>query len=389
MLAGLDLISRMPPTDHWWCFPMEDLNSAFKEAEVLNEARQLDRFTAFAIDYMPGQTKDKFLVQFASQHRGQVWKAAAESNIVPIFQSVASEMMYYYVISYAFLPSGKLSVSPASVEIDLISVMAAAPDGRIDNTALTVKPQVDSLYGIARWKVSVSNTGGSVATLDGEGTPAPELKIPLPTELTALAAGGDFAVKMEATDRKGQSLVLDASPVKVRVFETRADLAVEPAGLTVEEIKTIDSSPMLGHVFFASGSSEIQSHVRFTTAETAGFDEQKFVALSIPPGVNIIGKRMMDNPEAKITLVGCNDNTGVEKGNKKALSQRAETVKITSRRSGTWPERMLVEVRNLPRNRRGRPGRQEENRRVEIHSDDPAILPRSGGPFYQPLTRLR
>jgi outer membrane protein OmpA-like peptidoglycan-associated protein len=158
-------------------------------------------------------------------------------------------------------------------------------------------------------------------------------------------------------------------------------LAVAPAGLTIEEIKTIDSSPMLGHIFFAKGSGEIPSqYVRFSGAgETAGFDEQKFTTTleKYYQDLNIVGKRLAGKPEATITLVGCNDNSGKEKGNKKLSTQRAEAVRdyLTSV-WGVAPGRITVQARNLP----AKPASiqmkegQAENRRVEIVSSDPAIL---------------
>ena len=109
-----------------------------------------------------------------------------------------------------------LAVVPASLTFDEITVLAAAPDTRIDQSVLTLRPVVDKAYGTTRWKVAVSNARGSVAGLAGEGAPAAELKVPLPIgDLQALAAGGDLAVKMELQNSRGQNLVLKATPVKV------------------------------------------------------------------------------------------------------------------------------------------------------------------------------
>jgi len=93
--------------------------------------------------------------------------------------------------------------------------------------------------------------------------------------------------------------------------------------------------------------------------------------------LNIVGKRLTDHPEATITLVGCNANTGTEKGNKKLSTQRAEAVRNYLQQ--VWniaPERMKIEARNLPEmpsSTQLKEG-QAENRRVEIRSTDPDIL---------------
>lgn len=264
MLAGLDLVGKMPATEPRFMVVFsdgEDQSSAYTRKDVIKAAQRVGLFNAYAIDFMPRPETDKFLTEFTSENHGQIWKAASATNLIPIFQSVASTMLYYYVVSYVLPPT------------------------------------------------------------------------------------------------------------------------VAPASLTIEEIKTIDSSPMLGHIYFANGSSEIPSqYIRFAgPGETAGFDPQQLRGTleKYYQVLNIVGKRLIDHPEATITLVGCNANTGAEQGNKKLSTQRAEAVRDYLQK--VWniaPERMAIETRNLPempsvsRLKEG----QAENRRVEIRSTDPAIL---------------
>jgi outer membrane protein OmpA-like peptidoglycan-associated protein len=157
--------------------------------------------------------------------------------------------------------------------------------------------------------------------------------------------------------------------------------AVAPKGLTIEEVRTIDSSPMLGNVYFDEGSSTIPSHyARFAApAETEGFDEQKFgnTMDKYSQVLNIIGKRLTDKPGDKITLVGCISDTGKEKGRKKLSTLRAEAVRNYLHK--VWnisPDRMKVESRGLPAmpSAKWLAAGQEENRRVEIRSSDPALV---------------
>lgn len=383
MLAGIDLIASMPVGEPRFMVVFsdgEDLNSAYKSTDVLNAAQGKEGFNAYVIDYMQGAGTDKFLTKFASDNHGQIWKAATDSNLIEIFQNVASKMQYYYVVNYLFPTTGKLTASPEFLTID--EVITASSERKIDTSALTLRPTVDSAYGIAHWKAVVSNSRGIVAELAGEGAPPAEVKLPLPTaDLQALAGGGDLVVKMELQDKKGQDLLLTAQPVKFKVMQTKAKLTVVPVSLTIEEIKTIDSSPMLGQIFFEKGSSEIPSrYIRFGgAAETAGFDEQKFrdTLEKYYQVLNVIGKRLIATPAATITLVGCNDNIGAEKGKKKLSSQRAEAVQ--NYLQTVWniaPERIAIQARDLPKTpstSRSAEG-QAENRRVEILSADPAIL---------------
>jgi outer membrane protein OmpA-like peptidoglycan-associated protein/Mg-chelatase subunit ChlD len=386
MLAGLELVVKMPATEPRFMVVFsdgEDTSSSVNRKVVLEAAQKLQGFNAFAIDYMPGKYIDEFLSKFVGLYNGQVWKAESEANIVSIFQSVASRMLYYYVVSYQFPPTGTLTVAPGELTIDEILTMGATtPSSRLAPSELTLRPKVDSASGIARWKVIVNNAKGNVTELAGEGAPAAELKVPIPaTDLHALSTGGELTVKMELEDKLGQGLALSPPPVKVKTVQTRATLSVAPASVTIEEIKTIDASPMLGHIYFAPGSSEIPpQYLRFSgPGETAGFDEQKFTTTmeKYYQDLNIVGKRLVDNTGATITLIGCNDNTGKEKGNKKLSTRRAEAVRDYLQ--SVWeiaPGRIAIQLRNLPakpssiRLKEG----QAENRRVEIVSTDPAIL---------------
>ena len=400
ILAGLELIRTMPENEPRFMVVFsdgEDINSAYKRDDVLKATEGIARFNAYAIDYMPVTTTDKFLTTFAERNHGQIWKATSETSLVPIFQSVASKMQYYYVVSYMFPTTGSLAVAPDTLNIDDIEAFDASsqlerPTGtapakgvpfvsKIDTSELTLRPVVDTAYGIVHWKVILVNSSGTLTEQAGVGAPATEIVVPLKTDDTGrLAAGGNIKVMMEVRDGKGQTIVLTAPPVKVNHFKTTGSLTIEPASLTIEEVKTIDASPMLGHIYFPKGASELPvQYVRLGGPETAAFDEHRFrdTLEKYYQVLNIIGKRLIDHPEATITLTGCNDNIGAEKGNLKLSTARAETVRDYLQLGwGIAPERLYIEARNLPKmpsTSRLEEG-QADNRRVEINSDDPAIL---------------
>ncbi|MBU1397964.1 MAG: OmpA family protein, partial [Proteobacteria bacterium] len=401
MLAGLELIRTMPANEPRFMVVFsdgEDINSEYKENEVTRVAEGVGRFNAYAIDYMPDAATDKFLMAFAEQNRGQIWKAKSETSLVPIFQSVASKMQYFYVVTYLFPTSGSLAVAPASVTINELAAidLSSQPErsagvapakhasgtSRIDTSALTLRPVVDTAYSFARWKIILANSRGTLVEKDGEGIPPAEIVVPLKTDdLGLLAAGGDIKVSMEVQDSKGQSIILTAPPVKVNYFKTTGSLAVAPASLTIEEIKTIDSSPMLGYIYFLKGASDLSAqYVRLAgPGETTTYDEQRFrdTLEKYYQVLNIIGKRLTDHPAATITLTGCNDNTGTEKRNLKLSTARAEAVRDYLQ--SVWniaSDRIRTDARNLPEipsTNRLEEGR-AENRRVEIRADDSSIL---------------
>ena len=165
------------------------------------------------------------------------------------------------------------------------------------------------------------------------------------------------------------------------LFPPAGSLAMGANAMRIEEITTIDSSPLLNYIYFAEGESAIdQRYVRFhEQGQTQSFSEEalrgskeKYVNL-----LNTVGLRMRANPEATIRLVGCNANYGAEKGRKELSRARAEGVKAYLQYIwGIEPFRMVVEARNLPEvPSLGRSVEvREENQRVEIHSEHDAIL---------------
>ncbi len=164
-------------------------------------------------------------------------------------------------------------------------------------------------------------------------------------------------------------------------FVPTGSISTPTTSLKIDEVKTLDASPFLAHIFFDKGASEIPArYVRFKGAgETAGFEEKQLI-LTLQKYyqiLNVIGKRLTINAAATITLIGCNDNSGKEKGNKQLSTQRAEAVK--NYLQTVWniaPERMTIEARNLPQMPSASKSAegQAENRRVEIIASDMMIL---------------
>jgi outer membrane protein OmpA-like peptidoglycan-associated protein len=164
-------------------------------------------------------------------------------------------------------------------------------------------------------------------------------------------------------------------------FQPRASITVEPTAITIEEITTIDTSPLLSYIFFETGKSQIPERymVFHSQTETQDFDETKLKTTmdKYVNVLNIIGKRLRENPEARVTIVGCNSGVGEEKGRTDLSRARAESVRLYLKYLwGVDYSRMDVEARDLPEvptaNRL--PEGRAENQRVEIYSDTPSIL---------------
>jgi outer membrane protein OmpA-like peptidoglycan-associated protein len=92
--------------------------------------------------------------------------------------------------------------------------------------------------------------------------------------------------------------------------------------------------------------------------------------------LNVIGRRMRATPRARLTITGTNADVGDEKGALALSRQRAETIrKYFTDVWGIDSKRLTVKARNLPADPSvvDNPEGQEENRRVELASDDPSI----------------
>ncbi|MBU2538704.1 MAG: OmpA family protein [Proteobacteria bacterium] len=158
-------------------------------------------------------------------------------------------------------------------------------------------------------------------------------------------------------------------------------LVSAPSTVNIEEVTMVDSSPLLNHIYFDTGKSNIpERYVALANPEAVqSFSEEKLkdTMEKYRHVLNVIGKRLVVNPEARITLVGCNSNKGEEKGKVSLSKSRAEAV--FAYLQSVWsidPSRMEIKARNLPEvpSTSRVPEGVVENQRVEILADHPAIL---------------
>lgn len=257
--------------------------------------------------------------------------------------------------------------------------------------AIQVQPDIMAEYGLARWELSISAGGEPIKTLQG----ADDLEGLYAFSLDELGrrrlAGSQFVeASINVADVHGDAyetttashIVVSTKPViHELILPPSGTLTMAPTNITIEELTTIDSSPLLNYVFFDTAESEIQDrYVLFANqAEAASFDESRLKGAmeKYRHVLNILGKRLMFSPDVHCTIVGCNADYGPEKGRTDLSQGRAEAVRAYLRYIwGVDASRMDVEVRNLPAapsTSRIDEGR-VENQRVEILSDVPEIL---------------
>lgn len=148
--------------------------------------------------------------------------------------------------------------------------------------------------------------------------------------------------------------------------------------LSVEEFISTSMRPLLNYIFFEPNSSELPSRYRtISPAEASGFQLANLHDVETLPTyyqvLNILGRRMTDNPGTSITLVGTNADLDAEKGNLALSRSRAEAVRNYLRDVwGIAENRMKIDARNLPE-KPSNPAEADgvaENRRVEILASD-------------------
>jgi outer membrane protein OmpA-like peptidoglycan-associated protein len=153
--------------------------------------------------------------------------------------------------------------------------------------------------------------------------------------------------------------------------------------LVMEEFILSRLQPLLNYIFFDENSAKIDNRYnKINKFERQNFDENKlFYKKTLETYydiLNIIANRMINNPNAKLKLIGCNDGFSSEKNNSEISSSRANSVK--NYLTNVWeidPKRIEIELRNLPL-KASTPiselDKIQENRRVEIFSDNYEIL---------------
>jgi outer membrane protein OmpA-like peptidoglycan-associated protein len=151
--------------------------------------------------------------------------------------------------------------------------------------------------------------------------------------------------------------------------------------IIVEEFESRQTRALLPYIFYAENESAIpEKYHKISNDEVNKFSfgqlSGKSPMESYYDVLNVIALRMKQKSSANIMLTGTNNNLGPEKNNMALSRQRAENIKTyLTQVWGIEDSRIKIEARNLPKvqsNNKDLDG-QQENRRVEISSDDVEI----------------
>ncbi len=283
----------------------------------------------------------------------------------------------------SILPSVRLG---ASYEIPLgeRGQWLIAPEASF---ALSLGNVVNSLQGAnASWTMSAARVGVSVRY-------SPERTTPLSTE--------EIRILQEQENQRYEKRIAECKPIAApsqaislakqfnifaKIIDVRGIKAdgsvIENPTINIEEFLASRSRYVLNSIFFGAASADIAPrYERIRAEESAGFRLENFAEAGVLQiyyhVLNIVGKRLTQNPKADITLIGHADGL-TEKNEKRLAQSRAEKIKeyVVS----TWgiAENRIKVQTALSRTPNGTDGDEileaEEQRRVEIQSNNRMIL---------------
>ena len=297
-------------------------------------------------------------------------------------------------------PMDVVGARPENQRVEIIydsnEMQTAIEDGFMVETngrrELTVKTSIFAETGMSDWQLIIFGNEQPLKTLSGQGEIESSHVLALDElDLAKLSTLDSIGIQARVTDRGGEVYETEKiiTPVTISmekwdetmVRPPQGSLILEPAALTIEELTTIDSAPFLNFIYFETGDSEIPSryNVLHSQSDTQKFDESQLKGtLEKHHNVlNILGRRLLDHANARIRIVGCNSNRDVERGKTDLSRSRAEAVRAYLKYIwGIESSRMEVAARNLPAvaSTSSRSEGRQENQRVEIYSDSPALL---------------
>ena len=282
------------------------------------------------------------------------------------------------------------------IEYDVAAMQADAPDRFIaevnGKSDILIRTNILLETGFREWELTILGDDRPLKTFNG--TEAIESRYAFglnDLDREKLVAFKTLGIKARVVDRQGSVSETDTIRVPIAVTSNgwfdqlvgppRGSVSLVPEKLTIEELTTIDSSPFLNYIYFAEGASDIPAGYKLfnNQADTRTFDERnlKDTMQKHHHILNILGQRLTKHPEARIRIVGCNSNRGVERGKIDLSRSRAEGVKAYLRYIwGIDSARMDVSARNLPEvaSAASLSEGRAENQRVEIYSDAPALM---------------
>ena len=230
---------------------------------------------------------------------------------------------------------------------------------------LSVTAPLTSIRSDYSWHVWSASLG---AAIKFNIAPEPRMEVVLkqpPPPPPASALGATVHISGVITDSTGKTVEVPDPQIRI------------------EEFQKTDAYPTLNYIFFGEDSAKIplRYHLLSNTDSARSFNDTSLAGTGTlgiyHDELNILGKRMATMPSIFVTLTGTNSGDSIEGRDTSIERKRAEAVR--NYLVDIWkidPSRITVRAEDLPQSPSPMvtEAGTEENRRVEITSNDPAFL---------------
>lgn len=224
------------------------------------------------------------------------------------------------------------------------------------------------------WKVNMVSIGIALEYSHYSADELPPIIPPPPVDTPKV-------IVLEPVKKVEQKPVAKLDVVKPLEIQLRGENGKPVDTVTVTNVVATTMFAMMNYIFFDSTSATIpQRYIQITPQEAQNYRpaqlEGKGTLGIYYQSLNTLGFRLR-NSKSKITLIGCNANSGSEKNNLQLSRARAESIRDYLVR--VWQidnKRISITARNLPEvqsNASTKEG-EEENRRVEIQFNDLSLF---------------
>lgn len=170
------------------------------------------------------------------------------------------------------------------------------------------------------------------------------------------------------------------TPLVVEIAPKNLEIELQSTPVRIKETTVTQTYPILPYIFFEKKSSEINP--KYLKIEKDNFSEELVSNNTLDiyySLLNIIALRLKNSPSSKITIAGMTDGTEMTdaEARKEIARNRANTVyDYFVKKWGINPKQINIVTKDIPElaTSNAYPEGFEENRRVEIYSDDAKIL---------------
>lgn len=181
----------------------------------------------------------------------------------------------------------------------------------------------------------------------------------------------------QPSERRNDNVLASEQTRKTRL---KAELTAPP--LELQETVVTETFPLLPYIFFDSASVIVRNKYNPRNVLTSSFSEEALPKETLEIYyhiLHIVGKRMRENPSSRLTITGATDGKEWATAETRQILALQRARSVASFLTGYWgidAARIDVATRDTPKlasSSRYAEG-DEENRRVELSSDNPNLL---------------